>query len=94
MSLAGSWACSLGRHRRRAGRLMGRLTPRGREAEMFGLYAFAGKSTAFLVPLALRRCGAGCRSSLGLATVLPFLIVGALILVTVDDEPSDANGAG
>ena len=30
--------------------LMGRLAPKGREAEMFGLCAFAGKSTAFLGP--------------------------------------------
>ena len=74
--------------------LMGQLAPRGHEAEMFGLYAFAGKSTAFLGPWLYGVVVLAAGHRWGLATVMPFLIVGALILVTVDDEPTDANGAG
>ena len=74
--------------------LMGRLAPRGREAEMFGLCAFAGKSTAFLGPWlygVVVLAAAGHRW--GMVTVVPFLIVGALILLTVVGKPSDAENA-
>ncbi len=74
--------------------LMGRLAPQGREAEMFGLYAFAGKSTAFLGPWLYGVVVLAAGHRWGLATVMPFLIVGALILLTVDDEPSEVNGTG
>lgn len=64
--------------------LMGLLAPKGQETEMFGLYAFAGKSTAFLGPwlFGLVTLAAGPRW--GMATVIPFLVVGAAILLTVD----------
>ena len=74
--------------------LMGRLAPKGREAEMFGLYAFAGKSTAFLGPWLYGVVVLAAGHRWGMATVMPFLIAGALILLTVDDTPSDADSAG
>ena len=74
--------------------LMGRLAPRGREAEMFGLYAFAGKSTAFLGPWLYGVVVLAAGHRWGMATVMPFLIVGALILLKVDDKPYDADWPG
>ena len=64
--------------------LMGLLAPKGREAEMFGLYAFAGKSTAFLGPWLFGVVTLAAGPRWGMATVVPFLVVGALILLTVD----------
>ena len=71
--------------------LMGQLAPKGREAEMFGLYAFAGKSTAFLGPWLYGVVVLAVGHRWGMATVMPFLIVGALILLTVDGRPSDVE---
>ena len=71
--------------------LMARLCPKGKENEMFGLYAFSGKSTAFLGPwmFALVTTFAGHRW--GMATVMPFLVIGALILLTVDTKKVDPD---
>ena len=72
--------------------LMGRLAPQGREAEMFGLYAFAGKSTAFLGPWLFGIVTLAAGPRWGMATVIPFLIVGALILLTVESGKADRAG--
>lgn len=71
--------------------LMARLVPPGKENEMFGLYAFSGKSTAFLGPwiFALVTTFAGHRW--GMASVMPFLVVGALILLTVNTRKVDPD---
>jgi UMF1 family MFS transporter len=71
--------------------LMARLVPEGKENEMFGLYAFSGKSTAFLGPwmFALMTTMAGHRW--GMASVMPFLVIGALILLTVKTEKVDPD---
>ena len=74
--------------------LMGRLAPKGQEAEMFGLYAFAGKSTAFLGPWLYGVVVLAAGHRWGMATVIPFLIVGALILLTVDEPGSGPEEAG
>ena len=74
--------------------LMGHLAPKGQEAEMFGLYAFAGKSTAFLGPWlygVVVTMGAGHRWAM--ATVIPFLVVGALVLLTVDGKKAESGAA-
>ena len=65
-----------------AGRsLMGRLAPRDRETEMFGLYALAGKATAFLGPLVLAFTTDIFHSQrAGMATILVFFIVGMAVL--------------
>ncbi len=73
--------------------LMGRLAPRGQEAEMFGLYSFAGKSTAFLGPWLYGVVTLAAGHRWAMATVLPFLIIGALILLTVDDRKAGPAGA-
>jgi len=71
--------------------LMGRLAPKGQEAEMFGLYAFAGKSTAFLGPWIFGVVTAVAGHRWGMATVMPFLVIGALLLLTVDTKKVDPD---
>ena len=64
--------------------LMARLTPIGKESEMFGLYALSGKVTAFVGPWLVGGVALAYDSQrAGLATVLPFLIVGGLLLYTL-----------
>ncbi|MBO6783906.1 MAG: MFS transporter [Alphaproteobacteria bacterium] len=69
--------------------LMARIIPPGTETEMFGLYALSGKVTAFMGPwlVALVTAATGSQRW-GMATVLPFLVVGGiLLLVWVRDVP-------
>jgi len=65
-----------------AGRsLMARLAPPEQETEMFGLYALAGKSTAFLGPLILAfATDVFASQRAGMATILVFFVVGMAIL--------------
>ena len=74
-----------------AGRsMMARLSPPGIETEMFGLYALAGKATAFAGPLCLGLTVQLTGSQrAGLATVVVFLVIGLLLMVTVK-EPDRA----
>ncbi len=72
--------------------LMGRFIPAGKENEYYGLFAFSGKATAFLGPLLL-----GGVTSLfdsqraGMATVAAFFIVGALLLLRVNETRGMAS---
>jgi UMF1 family MFS transporter len=70
-----------------AGRsMMARLSPPGIETEMFGLYALAGKATAFAGPFCLGVTVQWTGSQrAGLATVMVFLAVGLLLMVTVKE---------
>jgi len=71
--------------------LMARLAPPGLATECFGLYALAGKATAFVGPAALAFVTAHFESQrAGMATVLPFFVVGFLLLLTVK-EPREAR---
>ncbi len=66
--------------------LMARLAPPGNEAGAFGLYALSGKATAFVGPWLVGVATLATGSERwGLATVLPFLVVGALLLLRVTD---------
>jgi len=70
---------------------MARITPVGMEGEMFGLYALSGKATAFVGPwlVALITAMTGSQRW-GMASVLPFLVIGGLLLwLTVRDVPPD-----
>ena len=75
-----------------AGRsMMARLAPKNIETEMFGLYAMAGKATAFSGPLVLGLVVQWTGSQrAGMASVIAFLLVGALVLLTVR-EPGAAR---
>ncbi len=64
--------------------MMARLAPPGMMAEMFGLFAFSGKSTAFLGPLIyIWFTGAFHTPRAGMATIFVFLVVGGLLLLPV-----------
>ena len=66
--------------------LMVRLVPAGREGEMFGLYALAGRVTAFLGPWLVGLVVALTGSQRwGLAVVLPLLIAGGALLYRLRD---------
>jgi UMF1 family MFS transporter len=70
--------------------MMARIIPPGTESEMFGLYALSGKVTAFMGPWAVAVVTAATGSQRwGMATVLPFLILGGLLLYfTVREAPA------
>lgn len=72
---------------------MARVAPDGRQTEMFGLYAFTGKSVAFVGPLLFGAVTSITGSQRwGMSTIILFLLAGLLILLTVR-EPSDGSGA-
>jgi len=64
--------------------LMAHLAPVGLRAEMFGLYALAGKATAFFGPALLAFATTAFDSQrMGMATILLFFIGGGLLLMAV-----------
>lgn len=64
--------------------MLARLAEPQEMTEMFGLYAFTGKATAFAAPLAVGIVTAATDSQrLGIAAVLVFIAAGLLLLVTV-----------
>ena len=66
--------------------LMVRLAPVDKAAEMFGLFSLSGKVTAFLGPAILVWLTAAFGSQrAGMATVIVFMVIGALILWTVKE---------
>jgi UMF1 family MFS transporter len=78
---------------------MARLSPKGMETEMFGLYALSGKSVAFIGPIlyAAATSAFGTQRA-GLATILLAWISGGLLLTLVREIPRNAasnagNGA-
>lgn len=72
--------------------LMARVAPEHLRTEMFGLYAFSGKATAFLGPLLVGwTTYATGNQRLGMGTVLVFFTVGFVLMLTV---PRDTPGEG
>ena len=66
--------------------LMARLAPAELRTEMFGLYAFSGKATAFLGPAlvaALTTLSGSLR--VGMTAILVFLLLGGLLMLWVRD---------
>ncbi len=69
--------------------MMARLAPADLRGEMFGLYAVSGKITSFAGPFAVGAVTALASSQrIGMATILVFLVVGLVLLQTVQ-EPAD-----
>ncbi|MCW8835324.1 MAG: MFS transporter [Rhodospirillales bacterium] len=63
---------------------MARLAPPDMRNQMFGLFAFSGKVTAFLGPALLAVVTDAFQSQrLGMATIIVFLVVGGLLLLKV-----------
>ena len=67
--------------------LMARFIPKNKENEFFGFFAFSGKATAFMGPFLLGLFTQIFGSQrYGIAVVLLFLIVGSIVLHSVDEE--------
>jgi UMF1 family MFS transporter len=74
--------------------LMARLSPPGMQAEMFGLHALSGKATAFIGPALFgwATVAFGTQRA-GMASVLLFLALGALLLWMVQEPRRAPSGA-
>ncbi len=67
--------------------LMGRFTPRDRESEFFGFFAFSGKLASFFGPLLLGVVTQATGSQRqGVATVIAFFLLGGWLLLGVDER--------
>ncbi len=73
--------------------LMGRFVPEHSKTEFFGFFAFSGKATAFLGPLAMSTATDLFGLRAGVATVVVFFIIGGLILLSVDEAEGIAQAA-
>lgn len=75
--------------------LVARMAPADLQTQMFGFFAVSGKATAFMGPLAVGWVTFWTSSQrFGMASVLVFFIVGALILLGVKEvKPSSSGGA-
>jgi UMF1 family MFS transporter len=75
--------------------MMARMTPPGMESEMFGLFALSGKATAFIGPWLVGLVALSYGSQrIALATVIPFLVIGGLLLLTVREPDKPERFAG
>jgi UMF1 family MFS transporter len=64
--------------------LMARMAPPGKETEMFGLLTLSGKAISFLGPITVATViDLTGDQRLGMATVLPYIFVGSIIMLTV-----------
>lgn len=74
--------------------LLARLAPPEKRAEFFGLFTLAGKVTAFVGPALVGwvTFASGSQRA-GMATILPFFIVGAIMLVFVKERRLEATGS-
>lgn len=74
--------------------LMGRLTPPEKRAQFFGFFTLSGKVTSFLGPILLGTATAFFESQrAGIATIVPFFLVGGILLFTVHDAPGSSASA-
>ncbi len=79
--LAGGIGAFLGPAQAASRSLMARLAPRELMTEFFGLYALAGKATAFVGPALVGWVTYAAGSQrVGMATILPFFVVGLWLL--------------
>jgi UMF1 family MFS transporter len=63
--------------------LLARLAPADKITQFFGLFAFSGKVTAFLAPFVVATVTAMTDQRIGIASVLAFLIIGAVMMLFV-----------
>jgi MFS transporter, UMF1 family len=70
---------------------MSALIPEGKEAEMFGFYAFCGKSSSILGPIVFGTVSraTGGNQRLAVVAIAAFFIVGGLLLTRVRDPLAD-----
>lgn len=75
--------------------LMGRLTPPAHRAQFFGFFTLSGKVTSFLGPILLGTATAFFESQrAGIATIVPFFLIGGILLFTVQEAPAPPASAG
>ena len=75
--------------------LMGRFVPERHQAEFFGFFQFSGKATSFVGPILLGTAAQVFGSQrVGVATVLVFFLVGAMLLATVNEQEALAAARG
>ncbi len=75
--------------------LMGRFTPREKKNQFFGFYAFSGKATAFVGPLALGMLTQQFNSQrAGIWVVALLFVAGGLLLAAVDEQKGIREGKG
>lgn len=72
---------------------MSALIPEGREAEMFGFYAFCGKSSSILGPLVFGKVSlaTGGNQRLAVLSTVFFFVIGGLLLQRVNDPVVEAR---
>ncbi|SFR66071.1 MFS transporter, UMF1 family [Marinobacter daqiaonensis] len=71
---------------------MARVAPPHLQTQMFGLFAFSGKATAFAGPLLVGWVTAATGSQRwGMSTILAFLVAGFLIMLTVPRAAGDSG---
>lgn len=67
--------------------LMARVSPPSKSTEMFGLYAFSGRITAFIGPWALGLATYHFHTQrAGMGTILLFFLVGGLLMLFVEEK--------
>ena len=66
--------------------LMSRMVPASKENEFFGFFAFSGKATSFIGPLALSVLTALFNQRAGMAAVVVLLVAGMAVLHGVDED--------
>jgi UMF1 family MFS transporter len=67
--------------------LMGRLTPEEHRTQFFGFFTMSGKITSFLGPIILGLATFHWQSQrAGVATIIFFFLIGALLMITVNDD--------
>jgi len=71
--------------------LLARIAPQSMMAEFFGLFTLSGKATSFLAPTAIALITQATHNQrAGIASVLAFLTIGAIGLMSVREERSQA----
>lgn len=74
--------------------MMARLAPPDLRTEMFGLFAFSGKATAFVGPALVGWITLWTGSQpAGMAVILVFFVVGLLVLLPLKEPAADEPGA-
>lgn len=94
--LAGLWVgIFVGPNQAASRSLLGRFVPRAKETEFYGFFAFSGKAIAFMGPFLLGLVTEMTGSQrAGMATILIFFVLGALLLATVDEAEGRAGASG
>lgn len=75
---------------------MSALIPEGKEAEMFGFYAFCGKSSSIIGPLIFGTVSAftGGNQRLAILALIPMFVIGGLLLQRVRDPVAERGALG